>query len=79
MKRKLKTTDLTKDRRWKEKDYNYLRELQFFFDKADNIDDNELKSHIISQMLRCDKILTEKAEEMFIQYYKMGYKDAKNG
>lgn len=79
MKRKFKPKDLTKDRKWKEKDRNYLRELQFFFDKADNINDEELKSHIVSQMLRCDKILTEKAEEMFIQYYKMGYKDAKNG
>jgi len=51
-------------RKWKEKDQKYLFELQKFLDKAENIKDEGLKQSIISQMLRCDKILTELAEEI---------------
>lgn len=49
---------------WKIKNEKYLFELQKFLDKAENIEDDELKQSIINQMLRCDKILTELAEEM---------------
>ena len=62
---------------WKEKNKNYLKELQNFFDKADNIEDNNLKQKIIGQMLKCDDILTKIAESRFDEFYKLGYKKAK--
>lgn len=62
---------------WKEKNKNYLKELQNFFDKADNIEDNNLKQKIIVQMLKCDDILTKIAESRFEEFYKLGYKNAK--
>ncbi len=46
---------------WKEKNQEYLDELQKFFDKAQNIQDQESREEIIGQMLRCDKILTKLA------------------
>jgi len=49
---------------WKEKNQKYLLELQKFLDKAENINDIELKQSIINQMLKCDKVLTELAEKM---------------
>lgn len=69
--------DLMKNREWKEKNKKYLRELQKFFDKADNITDDSLKQKIIGQMLRCDDILTKAAEEEFMYFYKIGYNNAK--
>ncbi len=65
------------NKEWKEKNKIYLKELQNFFDKADNIEDNELKQLIIGQMLRCDNVLTKIAESRFQEFYKLGYKNAK--
>ena len=65
------------NRDWKEKNKIYLKELQNFFDKADNIEDNNLKQKIIGQMLKCDDILTKIAESRFEEFYKLGYKNAK--
>ena len=62
---------------WKESNKTYLREIQNFLDKADNIQDNELKQKIIGQMLRCDNILTQIAENRFLEFYELGYKNAK--
>ena len=62
---------------WKESNKIYLREIQNFLDKADNIQDNELKQKIIGQMLRCDNILTQMAENRFLEFYELGYKNAK--
>ena len=67
------------DRVWKEKNKLYLCELQRFLDKVDNVEDCELKQSIISQMLICDKVLTEIAEDMFMNFYDEGYKKAKEG
>ena len=67
------------DRTWKEENKLYLRELQKFFDKVDNIENCELRQSIVSQMLMCDKILTEIAENMFNTFYQKGYKEAKKG
>ena len=67
-----------KNRQWKEKNEKYLEELQLFFDIVDRIEDAHLKQKIISQMLYCDKILTEIAEEMFLSYYQKGYREAKD-
>lgn len=48
---------------WKSKSKEYLRELQIFLDKADNIENEDLKNEIIYQMLKCDKILTKIAQQ----------------
>ena len=48
---------------WKSKNHEYLKELQIFLDKADNIENEDLKNDIISQMLKCDKVLTKIAQE----------------
>ena len=65
------------NRDWKERNKKYLKELQNFFDRADNIKDKDLKQKIIGQMLRCDDILTKIAESRFEEFYKLGYKNAK--
>ncbi len=48
---------------WKERNKEYLKEIQKFLDKADNISDENLKQDIIYQMLRCDSVLTKLAQE----------------
>ena len=68
-----------KNREWKEKNKLYLKELQRFLDRVDNIENCELRQSIINQMLICDKVLTEIAEEMFSNFYVEGYKKAKQG
>ena len=40
---------------WKEKNKKYLRELQSFFDKADNIEDEKLRNKIIGQICGKEK------------------------
>ena len=72
-----KVNENIESKEWKEKDQNYLRELQSFLDKADNIEDNNLKQLIIGQMLRCDDVLTKIAQSRFKEIYKLGYKKAK--
>ena len=53
---------------WKANGQKYLKELQTFLDKAENIENEELRKEIIFQMLKCDKELTILAEEMFEKY-----------
>lgn len=48
---------------WKIKNKEYKKELQAFLDKADNIENEDLKNDIICQMLKCDKVLTKMAME----------------
>ena len=67
-----------RNKKKKKKNKIYLKELQSFFDQADNIQDEMLKRNIIFQMLRCDSVLTELAENRFVDYYKLGYKKAKS-
>lgn len=57
---------------WKATSPKYLKELQMFLDKAENIENEELRKEIIFQMLRCDKELTELAEEMFNKLFLRG-------
>ncbi len=71
--------NIVDDRTWKEKNKLYLKELQRFFDRVDSISDINLKRSILNQMLICDKVLTEIAEDMFLKFYSDGYKNAKNG
>lgn len=51
--------------KWKNKKAEYLFELQKFLDLADNIKDKDLRMLVISQMLKCDRCITNIAEEMF--------------
>ena len=60
---KMKSKEINNFPDWKMKNKEYLLELQRFLDKADNIENEELKNDIIEQMLKCDKILTKIAEE----------------
>lgn len=53
---------------WKNKNSKYLFELQKFLDLADNIEDENLRKLIISQMLKCDRCLTNIAEEMIKKF-----------
>lgn len=50
---------------WKKISKEYLKELQKFLDIADNIKEEELRREIINQMLRCDNVLTQFAEQWF--------------
>lgn len=59
---------------WKSKNKKYLMELQKFLDKAENIENKELRNEIIIQMLKCDEELTKIAEEKFKEYYEQGKK-----
>lgn len=56
--------DFLEKSKWKNKNSQYLFELQKFLDLADNIQDEKLKKLIISQMLKCDTCITNIAEEM---------------
>ena len=57
---------------WKQVSPKYLKELQAFLDKAESIQNEELRKEIIFQMLKCDQELTILAEEMFAKYYIKG-------
>ncbi len=54
-------TPISRD--WKEKNKRYLNQLQRFLDSVDSIEKEDLKNHVIAQMLKCDLILTELAEK----------------
>ena len=63
-----KNMDKKDNGNWKSKSQKYLKELQSFLDKADNIQDEQLKKDIIFQMLKCDNELTLLAESIFKKY-----------
>ena len=56
--------NLIQNNNWKNKNEQYLFELQKFMDLADNIENENLRKLIIAQMLKCDKRLTIIAEKM---------------
>ena len=56
--------NILEENKWKNKNSQYLFELQKFLDLADNIEDENLRKLIISQMIKCDKCLTNIAEKM---------------
>jgi len=56
--------NLIQNNNWKNKNEQYLFELQKFMDLADNIENENLRKLIIAQMLKCDKRLTIIAERM---------------
>ena len=51
--------------KWKNENEQYLYELKKFLDLTDNIEDEKLRKQIVSQMLKCDKCVTNLAEEIF--------------
>lgn len=57
--------NILEENKWKNRNSQYLFELQKFLDLADNIEDENLRKLIISQMLKCDKCVTNIAEKMF--------------
>ena len=57
--------NILEENKWKNKNSQYLFELQKFLDLADNIEDEKLRKLIISQMLKCDRCVTDIAEKMF--------------
>lgn len=61
----MKKIENFKKENWKANSQKYLKELQAFLDKAENIQNEELKKEIIFQMLKCDNELTILAEEKF--------------
>lgn len=63
---------------WKKRSQKYLLALECFLDKAQSIKDENLKREIIMQMLKCDKELTDLAEEIFAEKYNIGIKDGQN-
>ena len=50
---------------WKKNNKKYLNEIQKFLDKAENIENEELRRDIIIQMLKCDEELTKASEAKF--------------
>lgn len=68
---------MLKSRDWKNKNKEYLKELECFLDKVENIEKEELRKEVIFQMLKCDEKLTLIAEKNFIEFYKQGYKKCK--
>lgn len=56
--------NLIQNNNWKNKNEQYLFELQKFMDLADNIENENLRKLIIAQMLKCDKRLTIIGEKM---------------
>lgn len=65
---KTKDMENLKNTNWKANSPKYLKELQAFLDKAENIEDEELRKEVIFQMLKCDNELTILAEDMFKKY-----------
>lgn len=53
---------------WKKNNKKYLNEIQKFLDKAENIENEELRRDIIIQMLKCDEELTKATEAKFKSY-----------
>lgn len=53
---------------WKKNNKKYLNEIQKFLDKAENIENEELRRDIKIQMIKCDEELTKAAEAKFKSY-----------
>ena len=61
----LEIEELLENETWKRKNKKYLWELQKFLDLSDNIQEEEIRKIVISQMLKCDNTLTKIAEDIF--------------
>ena len=65
-------------REWKEKNKEYIRELERFLDRSDAIKDESTRLAIVAQMLKCDEVLTKICEEKLLESYNEGYKKGEN-
>ncbi len=66
------------NREWKEKNKEYIKELELFLDKSDVIKDEATRLEIVTQMLKCDEVLTKICEQKLLECYNEGYKNGKN-
>lgn len=57
---------------WKEKNKEYLEQLQKFLDVSENIEREDLRRSVIAEMLKCDMILTELAQKQISLAEKKG-------
>lgn len=57
--------NINEEKIWKNKNQQYLFELQKFLDITDNVQEEKLRKLIIYQMLKCDQCLTRIAEKTF--------------
>lgn len=73
----MKKIEKLENENWKANSQKYLKELQAFLDKAENIQNEDLKKDIIFQMLKCDNELTILAEEKFKESYLQGKESLK--
>ena len=62
--------DIFENLDWKNKDANYLRELQRFLDMSDLIENKEVRQKVVAQMLKCDNTLTELCQEKIQEIFK---------
>ena len=76
--KKKKKADVQIDREWKEKNKEYIRELERFLDRSDAIKDESTRLAIVTQMLKCDEVLTKICEEKLLESYNEGYKKGEN-
>ena len=76
--KKKKKADVQIDREWKEKNKEYIRELERFLDRSDAIKDESTRLAIVAQMLKCDEVLTKICEEKLLESYNEGYKKGEN-
>lgn len=65
MKKKMNNNNMEELKNWKKNAKKYLIEMERFLDLADNIEQEDLKTRIIGQMLRTDDELTKEAEKIF--------------
>lgn len=68
--RETKYMEIIENRNWKANGQKYLKELQAFLDKAEAIENEEIRKEVIFQMLKCDNELTLLAESIFNIYKK---------
>ena len=74
--KKMRTKKIQNNLDWKEKNKKYLNQLQKFLDATDSIENEDIKSNVIAQMLKCDKMLTELAQNEIQKYmYKIQEKN----
>lgn len=73
-KRKNINNEVENNLAWKEKNKEYLMQLQKFLDSTDSIEKEDLKNNVIAQMLKCDNVLTKAAQKEIQKYKQRLYK-----
>ncbi len=76
--KKYNEKDIIENLDWKNKNDNYLKELQRFLDKTESIDNENLRKEIITQMLKCDSVLTNLCQEKIAEITEESNKNRRN-